>query len=186
MRAAPTHPLRDRARAGIAAGMSDARPATRPPPPTERLLAEFRPDARAYLRTQAVLALLATVAGVAVTQLAQMPGPWAGLVPLALALAVLLRGVMGKAAAMAGRWRLTDRRLAGPGGVALVLVEVTEVSTSLGAVVVMTGAGERHQIRHLADPAAAAEAIGRARNEAKLRPRGTSVPPPVPVAEDLR
>jgi hypothetical protein len=138
------------------------------------------------MRAQAVLALVATVAGVAVTQLARMPGPWAVLIPLALSLAVVLRAVMGKAAALAGRWRLTDRRLAGPGGVALVLVEVTEVSTSLGSVVVMTAAGERHMIRHLADADGAVETIARARDEAKARPRGLTVPPPVPVPEDLR
>lgn len=166
--------------------MPEPRTPTRPPPPTERLLAEFRPDPRAYVRAQAVLALVATVAGVAATQLAQMPGPWAALVPLALALAVVVRAAIGHAAAMAGRWRLTDRRLAGPGGVALLMVEVTEVSTSLGSVVVMTSVGERHMIRHLADAAAAVEAITRARDEAKARPRGLTVPPPVPLPEDTR
>jgi hypothetical protein len=174
--------LRDRARAGIAAAMPENRPSTRPPTPSERLLAEFRPDPRAYRRTQAVLALLACVAGVAVTQLLQIAVLWEVLIPLALALGVAARGLLGQAAAMAGRWRLTDRRLAGPGGVALVLVEVTDVSTSLGSVVVMTAAGERHTIRHLADAAGAAETIGKARDEAKLRPRGTTLPPPVPVA----
>lgn len=145
---------------------------------TERLIAEFRPDRNAYFREQAVLALLALVAGVALVQLLRLAAVWTALVPLALALAVILRAVMGQAVAMAGVWRLTDRRLAGPGGVAMVLADVTDITTSLGSVVVLTAMGDRQKIRHLADAPGAALLIQQARDEAKKRPRGLTQPPP--------
>lgn len=145
---------------------------------TERLIAEFRPDRRAFFREQAVLALVALVAGTALGQLFGLAPVWAVLVPVALALAVILRAVMGQAVAMAGVWRLTDRRLAGPGGVALVLADVTDVTTSLGSVVVLTAMGDRQKIRHLADAPGAALLIRQARDEARKRPRGLTQPPP--------
>lgn len=145
---------------------------------TERLIAEFRPDRNAYFREQAVLALVALVAGIALVQLLRLTTVWTAAIPLVMALAVVVRGMMGQAAAMAGRWRLTDRRLAGPGGVALVLADVTDVTTSLGSVVVLTALGDRQRIRHLADAPGAALLIQQARDEAKKRPRGLTQPPP--------
>ncbi len=149
---------------------------------TERLIAEFRPDRHAYFREQAVLALLALVAGIALAQLFRLSAVWVALIPLAMALVVVLRGMMAQAAAMAGVWRLTDRRLAGPGGVALVLADVTDVTTSLGSVMVVTALGDRQRIRHLADAPGAALLIEQARDEAKKRPRGLTQPPPGGIA----
>jgi hypothetical protein len=66
---------------------------------------------------------------------------------------------------MAEVWRLTDRRLLGPAGRVIPLAQLQAARPILGAVQVVTTAGEKHLIKYQADPAATAarltNAVGR-------------------------
>ena len=61
--------------------------------------------------------------------------------------------------ALAETWRLTDRRLLGPGGRAIPLAQVQSARAFLGSVQVTTTSGDRHLIKYQADPAATANRI---------------------------
>jgi hypothetical protein len=122
----------------------------------ERLIATFIPNAAAYFRAHAIMALAAG----AVAGLALMWGgnahPWVG--PVAAVLAVGVRAVYVKSEAMAEEWRLTDMRILGPGGRAANLSSLTAVRPFFGAVQLMTK-DDKHLIKYQASPAATVAAI---------------------------
>lgn len=123
----------------------------------ETVLAEFRADRMAYWRSHLIMAVvLGSVAGLFLMWQGN-PYPVAG--PMGAVLAIGARAAYLASEALAEVWRLTDRRLLGPGGRAIPLAQIRSARPVLGAVQVTTAVGDRHLIKYLADPAAAADRI---------------------------
>jgi hypothetical protein len=123
----------------------------------ERVLAEFRADRVAYWRGHLVM-VVALGAGAGLFLMWQgNPYPVAG--PVGAAVAIFGRAAYLASEALSDVWRLTDRRLLGPGGRAIPRGQIAAARPFLGSVQVVTRAGDKHLIRYLADPAAAAATI---------------------------
>lgn len=122
----------------------------------ENLIATFAPDLPTYWRIHGIMALMAgAVAGAALIWTGNQ-SPWVG--PVACVLAIGLRASNVKSEAMAEEWRLTERRLLGPGGRAAPLASITLVRPFFGAVQVMTKS-DKHLIKYQSNPAATVAAI---------------------------
>ena len=117
----------------------------------------LRPDAAAYWRAHGIMALAGGVLAGIVLVILDNPSPWVG--PVGAALAIGLRGAYVKSEAMAEVWSLTDTLLFGPAGRSILRDQITAARPLLGAVQVVTRRGDKHLIRYLADPAAAAALI---------------------------
>lgn len=124
----------------------------------ETVLAEFRPDARAYWRGHAILALGGgIVAGLALIATGNA-APWVG--PLGAAAAIMARAAFLRSEAMAVRWRLTDRRLLGPALRAVPRSAIISATPFFGDVLVVTAGGDKHLLKYPADADAVARMIG--------------------------
>lgn len=118
--------------------------------PGEKLIAEFRPDQQVYWRAHLIMAVvLGTVAGLVLLWL-ENPYPVAG--PVGAVLAIAARAAFVQSEAMAEVWRLTDRRLLGPGGRTVTLAQLLEAKPFLGAVQLTTSTGDHHLMKYQADP----------------------------------
>jgi hypothetical protein len=123
----------------------------------ERVVAEFRTDRTAYWRGHLIMAVvLGTAAGLFLLWQGN-PYPVAG--PFGAILAIGARAAYLASEALSDVWRLTDRRLLGPGGRAIPRAQIRSARAFLGAVQVTTTTGDRHLIKYLADPAATAARI---------------------------
>lgn len=123
----------------------------------ETVEAEFRADRATYWRGHLVMAVvLGTAAGLFLVWQGN-PYPVAG--PFGAVLAIAARAAFLASEALSDTWRLTDRRILGPGGRAIPLGQIQSARSFLGAVQITTTTGERHLIRYLADPAATATRI---------------------------
>lgn len=123
----------------------------------EALVAEFRADRAAYWRGHLILAVvLGTAAGVFLMLLGN-PYPVAG--PFGAVLAIGVRAAFLASEALAETWRLTNRRLLGPGGRAVPLAQIQSARGAFGAVQITTTTGDRHLIKYQADPTAIAARI---------------------------
>jgi hypothetical protein len=122
--------------------------------PGEKLVTEFRPDPQAYWRAHLIMAVILGIGAGLVLMWLQNPYPVVG--PVGAALAIAARAAFVQSEAMAEVWRLTDRRLLGPGGRAVTLAQVQAARPFLGAVQVTTTTGDRHLMKYLPDPAAVA------------------------------
>lgn len=127
----------------------------------ERVLRSFTPDRATYWRVHAWLAAVAMALGMAALWALGNPHVWTGAVGGLAAIAV--RAFYLASDELKSRWDLTDRRLLGPGARAVPLDRIDKVRTIAGAVQVVTTGGDKHLIRFLPDPAAAAAEIRRAR-----------------------
>lgn len=123
----------------------------------ERVLAEFRADRTAYWRGHLVMVVALGASAGLFLMWQGNPYPVAG--PVGAAVAILGRAAYLASEALSDVWRLTDRRLLGPGGRAIPRAQIAAARPFLGSVQVVTRAGDKHLIRYLADPAAAATAI---------------------------
>ncbi|MCZ8153952.1 MAG: hypothetical protein O9292_16360 [Rhodobacteraceae bacterium] len=85
------------------------------------------------------------------------PHPWVG--PVGALLAIGLRAAYLRSEAMAEVWTLTDTHLTGPGGRSIPRAQIVQARAFLGAVQIVTRTGDKHLLRYLPDPAAAARAI---------------------------
>lgn len=125
--------------------------------PNETLIATFRADMPTYWKSHAVMALIAgVVAGVALVY-GGNPAPWVG--PVAAVLAIGLRAAYLKSEVLAEEWRLTNRRLLGPGGRIAPLSSLKLARPFLGAVQLVMAGGDKHLIKYQADAAATVAAI---------------------------
>jgi len=126
----------------------------------ETLLAEFRADRGTYWRTHLIMAAaLGLVAGLFLLWQGN-PYPVAG--PVGAILAIGARAAFLASEALTDVWRLTDRRLLGPGGRNIPLAQLHLVRPFLGAVQVVTLSGDKHLIKYQADAAATVARIGAA------------------------
>ena len=125
--------------------------------PNETLIATFRADLPTYWKSHAVMALIAgVVAGVALVY-GGNPAPWVG--PVAAVLAIGLRAAYLKSEVLAEEWRLTNRRLLGPGGRIAPLSSLKLARPFLGAVQLVMAGGDKHLIKYQADAATTGAAI---------------------------
>lgn len=123
----------------------------------ETVLAEFRADRVAYWRSHLIMAvILGFAAGLFLVWLGN-PYPIAG--PFGAVLAIAARAAYLASEALAEVWRLTDRRLLGPGGRSIPRPQIREARSFLGAVQITTTTGDRHLIKYQADPTASAARI---------------------------
>lgn len=126
----------------------------------EAILSVFRPDVGVYWRANGVLAVVAGAVAGAALAYGGNPAPWVG--PVAAVLAVGLRAVYLRSEAMAEEWKLTTRRLIGPGGRVAPLSSLKQVRPFFGAVQLVTGS-DKHLMKYQADTAATVAAIERAK-----------------------
>ncbi|MDO9526925.1 MAG: hypothetical protein Q7J57_15530 [Gemmobacter sp.] len=131
--------------------------------PGEVVLTEFTPDRRIFWRDTAYLAFLgSTVIGVMMVVL-QNPHVVIGV--LGAAAAVVVRAVYLSSETLAARWQMTDRRLLGPGGRRVMLLEIETVRRLMGDVQVVTKAGDKHLLKHMTDGPAVVATILAARDK---------------------
>lgn len=123
----------------------------------EVLQANLAPDPAAFWRSNGLMALVLGVVAGAILVYQGNPDPWVG--PLAAALAIGARAAYIRSEAMADVWRLTNRRLLGPGGRIVPLSSLRLARPFLGAVQLVTHSGDKHLIKYQADAAATAAMI---------------------------
>lgn len=130
--------------------------------PGETVSAIFVPDLRRYWYDHLVLGGLGAVLVAAVLI-------WLGkadqvlVAAVAILVGMALRALYFRSEAFARRWQLTDRRLIGPQGRQVMLLEIETVRALMGDVQIVTKAGDKHLIRHLAEAAPVVTAIESAR-----------------------
>lgn len=131
--------------------------------PGETLLAEWRSDPARYWRDHLAMALLGAAAAALVLWLmdSSAGGILGGVAGAGLAL--LVRGLYLARPQMDYRWLLTDRRLILPHGGAVGLMEIETQRRLLGDVQLITRAGDKHLLKHLADAEGVLAALTRAR-----------------------
>lgn len=120
----------------------------------ETVVAEFRADRMAYWRGHVILAVILGAAAGLVLLWQGNPYPIAG--PAGAAIAIGARAAYLASEALTEVWRLTDRRLLGPGGRVIALAQLQTARPFLGAVQVVSASGDKHLIKYQADPAATA------------------------------
>jgi hypothetical protein len=125
--------------------------------PGETIQAEFTADRTAYWRGHLILAVVLGAAAGLFLVWQGNPYPVAG--PFGAVLAIGARAAYLASEALAGTWRLTDRRLLGPGGRAIPRGQIVSAHPFLGSVQVTTASGDRHLIKYQSDPAATAARI---------------------------
>lgn len=123
----------------------------------ETLVAEFRADRIAYWRSHLIMAVILGAAAGLFLMWQGNPWPVAG--PFGAVLAIGARAAYLASEALSETWRLTDRRLLGPGGRAIPLTQLQSARPLLGAVQITTTTGDRHLIKYQADPSATASRI---------------------------
>ncbi|MCX7286439.1 MAG: hypothetical protein NTW20_02455 [Rhodobacterales bacterium] len=122
--------------------------------PGEKIVTEFRPDRQVYWRAHLIMAVIfGTLSGLVLVWL-HNPYPVVG--PVGAVIAIAARAAFVQSEAMAEVWRLTDRRLLGPGGRAIPLAQLQTAKPFLGAVQITTATGDRHLMKYQADPPAVA------------------------------
>ena len=135
----------------------------------EKLLAEWRSDRGRYWRDHGVMALVLT-AGAGLT-LWFIGVEHVAIGALGAVLAVGVRGLYLQGEQMKSVWRLTDRRVILPHGAAVGLMEIETPRKILGDVQLVTRAGDKHLLKHMADADAVLAELTRAR-EKRARRRG--------------
>jgi hypothetical protein len=123
----------------------------------ETFLAEFPADRAAYWRWHLILAVVFGTAAGLFLMWQGNPYPVAG--PMGAVLAIGARAAYLASEALAEVWRLTDRRLLGPGARAIPLAQVQSARPVLGSVQITTTSGDRHLLKYQADPHATANRI---------------------------
>ena len=131
--------------------------------PGERLLAVFAVDRRRYWLDHAAMAALGAMGVAVILPLFDRSGQIPIALPAVVA-AVAARGAYLASEAFARRWQLTDRRLIGPQGRQVMLLEIATLRRLMGDVQIVTKGGAKHLIKHLADSAATIATIGAARD----------------------
>ena len=135
--------------------------------PGEKLRREIASDRGRYWRDHAIMAL-GGMAGVGVV-LTLMGSAHVAIGALGAVLAIGVRAAYLASEQLATRWWLTDRRLIGPGGRVVWLGELETVRRLLGDVQIVTRAGDKHLIKHVADAPAVVAEIAATRDKRRKR-----------------
>lgn len=123
----------------------------------EVLVAEFRADRVTYWRSHLIMAvILGALAGLV---LLWQGNPYPVVGPVAAVLAIGVRAAFLASEALTDLWRLTDRRLLGPGGRIVPLAQLQTARPFLGGVQIVTTTGDKHLMKYLADPQATAASV---------------------------
>lgn len=130
--------------------------------PGERIEAAFAPDRATYWRDNAFLAGVGAIGIMGMMIVLQNPHVVIG--TLGAGAAVVARAAWLASETLGHRWELTDRRLIGPGGRMVMLLEVETARRLMGDVQVVTRGGDKHLIKHMADAPGVVAAILRARD----------------------
>lgn len=130
--------------------------------PGETVAQVFEADPKRYWYDTAVLAGIGIVLVSAVLLYMGKPEQIA-VAAVAIGVGLALRALYFRSEAFARRWQLTDRRLVGPQGRQVMLLEIATVRRLFGDVQLVTKSGDKHLIKHLADGAAVQAAIETAR-----------------------
>lgn len=136
----------------------------------EKALAEIRTDRGRYWRDHAVLALLGMVGAGAVLWFLGSDHVAIGSLGAVLALAV--RGLYLASEQFRAVWVLTDRRIVLPGGRAVMLLEIDTIRKLMGDIQIITRAGDKHLIKHVANPEATIALVDQARARRARRAQG--------------
>lgn len=131
------------------------------PDADEPVLAEFTADPATYWRNHLILAVVGGALAGAVLMAMGNADPWVG--PVAALLAIGVRAWYLASEALNDRWRLTDRRLIGPGGRVVPLSSLAAARPFFGDVQLVTRGGDKHLMKYLADARTVIAEIERAR-----------------------
>ncbi|WP_415182035.1 hypothetical protein [Phaeovulum sp.] len=129
----------------------------------EPVLAVFASDRRRYWTDHAAMAGIGAAAVLLILPLFGKAGQIPIAVP-AVIVAIFLRGAYLASEQFARRWQLTDRRLIGPQGRNVMLLELLTARKLLGDVQIVTKSGQKHLLKHLADSDAVVTTILQARD----------------------
>ncbi len=128
----------------------------------EKRLIDIRSDRATYLRDHTVLAVLGM--GLVGMVLAFIGSEHWFIGSLGAVLAIAARGAYLYSEQMGVHWVLTNRRLVGPGGRNVYLMELSAVRRLFGDVQLVTKAGDKYLIKHVAGAEDVVETILRARD----------------------
>ena len=135
--------------------------------PGEKLLREIRSDKGRYWRDHGVLGVVGMVgAGVVLWAIGS---PYAAIGAFGAVLALAVRGAWLYREQMQFRWRLTNTRLIGPGGRSVYLLELVTVRRLMGDIQVVTKAGDKYLVKHIADAESVVADIEAAREKRAKR-----------------
>lgn len=141
------------------------------PEPGEKVLRDIRSDRATYWRDHGIMALVGMVgAGIVLTLIGS---PYVAIGSLGAVLALAVRGAYLYAEQMKFQWVVTNMRLIGPGGRAIMLLEVEAVRRLFGDIQVVTKSGDKYLIKHVKNPAQAIADILAARDKRAKR-RGSA------------
>lgn len=132
--------------------------------PNEALLHTWTADKATYWRGHGIMAVVGGLIAGAVLVYLQNPDPWVG--PLAAIAALGARGAYLASEALALTWRLSDRRLLGPGGRIIRLADIEKARPFLGDVQIVTRSGDKHLMKYMANAAPVIAAIEAAKAKA--------------------
>lgn len=135
----------------------------------EKVLSKLRSDRGRYWRDHALLAVLGMAGAGAVLWLLGSDHVAIGSLGAVLALGV--RGLYLSSEQLKSVWVLTDRRLVLPGGRSVMLLEIETVRKLMGDIQIITRTGDKHLIKHIADPDAFVALIDQARTRRAKRQR---------------
>ncbi|MGB0497157.1 MAG: hypothetical protein ACPGID_02365 [Rubricella sp.] len=131
--------------------MTEAMQPTTPLADGEHIVERFHASRPAYWRSNAWVAVFLMAAGMGVLMAMGNPHWWTGAVGALAAVAV--RAFYLASDELHARWDLTDRRLLGPQGRAIGLLEIGTVRTLGSAVQIVTRGGDKHLMKYQHDPA---------------------------------
>ncbi|SDW19571.1 hypothetical protein [Roseicitreum antarcticum] len=138
--------------------------------PGEKALRDIRSDRTTYWRDHGIMAVLGMFgAGVVLTLIGS---PYAAIGALGAVLALAVRGAYLYSEQMKFQWVVTNMRLIGPGGRAIMLLELENVRRLFGDIQVITKSGDKYLIKHVKNPADAIADILSARDKRAKRRGG--------------
>ncbi len=129
----------------------------------EKVQARFRADRGTYWRDNAMMGAVG-IAGAFVILALLGRIDQAGIAAIGVVLGIGLRAAYLASETLGNEWVLTDRRLLGPQGRIVLLLELETVRSLMSDVQIITKAGDKHLIKHQSDKAATIAAIEKARD----------------------
>ena len=133
----------------------------------EKVLLDIRSDKGTYWRDHGVMAVLGMLgAGVVLWVIGS---PHVAIGSLGAVLALIVRGLWLYSEQMKFHWVLTDRRMIGPGGRTIFLLELENVRRLFSDIQLITKTGDKFLIKHNAQAAQLVDQINAARDKRAKR-----------------